>query len=162
MVLGEGAALFAIESEPEQALAWISGIGCAQEVPTSPTSVSKEGKALQRAMGQALQEAALDTVDVVICHAPGTRKGDAAELHAIQSVFGDTIPCLTGNKWKLGHTLGASGALSLEMALLMLQENQVFGIPYLKTIFSPPDQIKTVMINAMGFGGNAVSVIVQL
>ena len=162
MILGEGAGLFAMESAPDHALAWIAGIGCAQEIPTSPTSVSKQGKALQRAMRLALQEAELDSVDVVICHAPGTRKGDAAEWHAIHAVFGDKLPILTGNKWKLGHTLGASGALSLELALLMLQENQVFGIPFLKTRLSPPDKIRTVMVNAMGFGGNAVSLIVQL
>ena len=73
-------------------------------------------------------------------------------------MFGDQLPVLTGNKWKLGHTLGASGGLSLEMALLMLQRQKVFTIPYLEQP-KPPKKIQSVMINAMGFGGNAVSVI---
>ena len=158
MVLGEGAAVFALERNPEHPVAWISGMGCAQEVPASPTAVSREGEALQRAMRQALREAELKTVDMVICHAPGTRKGDAAEVRAARSVFGDQLPVLTGNKWKLGHTLGASGGLSLEMALLMLQRQKVFTIPYLEQP-KPPKKIQSVMINAMGFGGNAVSVI---
>ncbi|PHN02879.1 beta-ketoacyl synthase N-terminal-like domain-containing protein [Flavilitoribacter nigricans] len=161
MVLGEGAAVFALETEPQAPLAWIAGMGSAQEVPTSPTSVSKDAGALQRAMRQALREAELETVDAVICHAPGTRKGDAAEVTAVRSVFGGREPFLTGNKWKLGHSLGASGALSLEMALLMLQEDTAYTIPYMQPDSAPPDSIRTIMINAMGFGGNAVSVIIR-
>lgn len=160
MVLGEGAALFALEPEPDQALAWIAGLGYAQEMPTSPTSVSTDGKALQRAMRQALEEYGRDTVDVVVCHAPGTRKGDAAEQRAVRSVFGGKLPVLTGNKWKLGHTLGASGGLSLEMALLMLEHDQVFSIPFLAGKENPVKGIESIMINAMGFGGNAVSIII--
>lgn len=160
LVLGEGAAIFALEANPEQAAAWITGIGCAQEIPDSPTSVSRDGAALQRAMRQALREAALETVDVVICHAPGTRKGDAAEVRAIQAVFDEHTPVLTGNKWKLGHTLGASGAFSLEMALLILEQQRVLEIPFLEYKVQQPERISNVMVNAMGFGGNAVSIIV--
>jgi 3-oxoacyl-(acyl-carrier-protein) synthase len=161
MVLGEGAAIFLLEAEPRQPLAWIRGIGFAQEIPDTPTSVSSQGDAIGRAMRRALQEYGKDRVDVVVCHAPGTRRGDAAELYAIQSVFGKQLPLLTGNKWKLGHTLGASGALSLEMALLMLLEQEVYPIPFLPAATPLERPLESVMINAMGFGGNAISLIVE-
>lgn len=160
MVLGEGAAIFVLEPDAEQPLAWISGIGFAQEVPATPTAVSARGEAIARAMRQALREHGQEQIDVIVCHAPGTRRGDAAERYAIEAVFGKRPPILTGNKWKIGHSLGASGGLSLEMALLMLQEQEVYPIPFLPaTAIDRP--IKSIMVNAMGFGGNAISVIIS-
>ena len=35
------------------------------------------------------------------------------------------IPSLTTNKWKVGHTLGTSGVLSIEMAIMMLQHQTI-------------------------------------
>src|SRR3546814_2855609 len=71
------------------------------------------------------------SVDVAVLHVPGTRRGDSAELSAIDAVFGTQKPLLTSNKWKIGHTFGASGALSLEFALLMLQHDRFIDVPYL-------------------------------
>lgn len=160
MILGEGAACFALERNPEQPLAWIAGIGYSNEKIQTATSISGEG--LEQAMRMALHEAGLEKVDVVVCHAPGTRLGDAVEVQAIERVFGKNIPRLTSNKWKIGHTLGASGALSLEMALLMIQHNRVIEIPYLAASFGEqPENIGSVMINAAGFGGNSVSIILK-
>jgi 3-oxoacyl-(acyl-carrier-protein) synthase len=67
---------------------------------------------------------------------------------------------LTTNKWKLGHTFGASGMLNLEMALLMMQHQQFIGVPFV-TEQNPRKAIRNVLINAVGFGGNAVSVLVS-
>ncbi len=101
-----------------------------------------------------------EKIDVVVMHAPGTIKGDLAELNAIKDLFKDNIPILTSNKWKIGHTLGASGGLSIEMALHMLNEQCVFENPYYSN--SPaPNEIKNILVNAVGFGGNAVSIVVS-
>ncbi len=160
MVLGEGAACFALEKEPEQPLAWISGVGFVNERIETATATSSS--VFERCMRMALQEAKLETVNAIVCHAPGTRLGDAVELEAVERTFGKNIPRLTSNKWKIGHTLGASGGLSLELALLILQYNQVPEIPYLAvSIGESPEEIQTVMVNAAGFGGNAVSIILQ-
>ena len=70
------------------------------------------------------------------------------------------MPALTSNKWKIGHTFGASGALSLELATLMIQHQKFIDIPYLKPQ-NAPKTIKNVMINAVGFGGNAVSILLS-
>lgn len=160
MVLGEGSAVFALERNPEKALAWISGFGYAREDIPSLAGISKDGLALQTAMRQALSEAGVSTVDAIVCHCPGTRQGDRSEYEAIRAVFGKNIPSLTSNKWKIGHTLGASGGLSLEMALLMLLHQKIVPIPYL-TVPQEQGPIQRVMVNALGFGGNAVSIIIE-
>lgn len=100
-----------------------------------------------------------ESVDVVVLHAPGTLKGDQAELRAIQEVFGSQTPALTGNKWKIGHTFGASGMFSLELAVLMLVE-QVF-IPTPFNHRAAPNKLNTILVNSVGFGGNAVSILLE-
>lgn len=159
MVLGEAAASFVLTCEPmTPPLAWIAGIGYAMEPLSSPTSISENGIALQKAMQMALQEAALSEVDAIVSHTPGTIRGDQAEYHAIRQVFPQKLPAITNNKWKIGHTLGASGALSLEMAILMLQKQAFIPLPFLEQ--TEPDRLETVMVNATGFGGNAISLII--
>ena len=68
---------------------------------------------------------------------------------------------MTSNKWKIGHTLGASGGFSLELAILMMQNQEFIGIPFLSNN-DKPDGIKKVLVNAVGFGGNAVSILLSL
>jgi 3-oxoacyl-(acyl-carrier-protein) synthase len=93
-------------------------------------------------------------------HAPGTIKGDLTEYRAVEKVFGSKLPLLTSNKWKIGHTFGASGILSLELAILMLQHNQFVGVPFAKKQ-EQTQSIKKVLVNAVGFGGNAVSILLK-
>ncbi len=162
MVLGEGAACFILGADEQEALAWIVGMGYAIETISSPASISEDGQSLQKSMQMALAEAELSTVDVVVCHTPGTIQGDLAEWQAVQNTFKGQVPYLTSNKWKIGHTLGASGGLSLEMALLMLQHQTCIGIPFGESqTQNKPTEIKTIMVNAAGFGGNAVSIILS-
>ena len=160
MVLGEGAAVFALEkgSSPH-ALATIRGIGYASEPITHPVAISADAQALRRSMQQALEGIDPAEVDVVIPHATGTLKGDQAEYLALAEVFGTNLPLLTSHKWKIGHTFAASGALAMEMAILMLQQQHFLPIPYLPA--TPERPLKNILINATGFGGNAVSVLIS-
>ena len=98
-------------------------------------------------------------VDIIVMHAPGTIKGDASEYKAIEKIFCNKMPNLTTNKWKIGHTLGASGVLSLEMAILMLQQQEFISVPYTQNKI--PKRIQNIMVNAVGFGGNAVSILIS-
>ena len=93
-------------------------------------------------------------------HAPGTIKGDISEFTAIEKVFYSKIPALTTNKWKVGHTFGASGALSLEFAILMLQHQEFISVPFIENK-NKPKAIQYIMVNAVGFGGNAVSILLE-
>lgn len=161
MVLGEGAGVFCLESSPVTTpLAIISGVGFASERLSHSVSLSANGECLQKSMRMALDNTDLETVDVIVTHTPGTIKGDLAEINAINEVFEGNTPAMTNNKWKIGHTFGASGALSLEMAVLMLQTQRFYAVPYLNGS-KRPKKIKKVLVNAVGFGGNAVSILVE-
>ena len=162
MILGEGAAVCCLEiGKKENALAFIEGIGYATEVLEHNISISAEATCFQKSMKMALKDTNLSDVDVIVMHAPGTIKGDLTEYKAIQKVFGESLPLLTTNKWKIGHTFGASGLLSLELAILMMQHNTFVSVPF--TGAQKQDKsIKKVLVNAVGFGGNAVSVLLSL
>ncbi|MEW5677512.1 beta-ketoacyl synthase N-terminal-like domain-containing protein [Flavobacterium enshiense] len=159
MVLGEGAALAGLElGRKSNALAYITGIGYATDVLEHGISISTEAECFQRSMKMALGDLALSDVDVIVMHAPGTIKGDLSEYKAIEKVFGKNLPLLTTNKWKIGHTFGSSGLLSLELAVLMLKHQQFIEVPFVP-VQSEGKAINNVLINAVGFGGNAVSVL---
>lgn len=162
MVLGEGAAVCCLEiGKSDKTIATIQGIGYATEILEHSISISAEATCFQKSMAMALQNINIQDIDVIVMHAPGTIKGDLSEIKAIEKVFGSKIPLLTSNKWKIGHTLGASGMLSIELAILMLQ-NQVFiGIPFTE-VKTHSKKINKILINAVGFGGNAVSVVICL
>ncbi|TMM59288.1 beta-ketoacyl synthase [Maribacter algarum] len=161
MVLGEGAAVACLEKgNPKSALAQIIGVGYATEILKHNISISSDAECFQRSMQMALGEVDSDEVDTIVMHAPGTIKGDLSEYKAIQKVFGDNHPALTSNKWQVGHTFGASGMLSVELAILMLKYQEFIGVIYNE---QPPElnRIRKVMVNAVGFGGNAVSILLS-
>jgi 3-oxoacyl-(acyl-carrier-protein) synthase len=161
LILGEGAGVCCLEiGKKENALAYIEGIGYATEILEHNISISAEADCFQKSMKMALANTDLSEVDAIVMHAPGTIKGDLTEYKAIEKVFGSKLPLLTTNKWKIGHTFGASGILSLELAILMLQHNQFVGVPFAKaqTVNQP---IRKVLVNAVGFGGNAVSILLS-
>jgi 3-oxoacyl-(acyl-carrier-protein) synthase len=166
MILGEGAGVCCLEiGKKENALAYIEGIGYATEILEHNISISAEATCFQKSMKMALQNIDVSEVDAIVMHAPGTIKGDLTEYVAIQKVFGDSLPLLTTNKWKIGHTFGASGILSMEMAILMMQHNQFIGVPFAEAQQQQQQQTKSitkVLVNAVGFGGNAVSVLLSL
>lgn len=168
MVLGEGACLLVLEAltaneldaRAAAPLGRILGAGFFVEPISSPTSLSKDGEALYRSMSAALADAALPSVDLIVTHTPGTAGGDEAELRAVERLFGAAPPLLTSNKWLIGHTLGASGALSVDYALRILATGKYLEYPYPVAFENRPRPIATVMINSVGFGGNAGSLIV--
>ena len=161
MVLGEGTAAVCLEKGiPKNAIATIKGIGYATEVLKHNTSVTADAECFQKSMRMATQNIPLNEIDVIVMHAPGTKKGDSSEVNAINKVFRDNLPFLTTNKWKIGHTFGSSGLLSLELGLLMLQHQKTMEVPFAEKQ-NQPKKIKNILINAVGFGGNAVSVLIS-
>ena len=165
MVLGEGAAVFALQRErPKGDLVYqIESIGYGVDEIPSGTGVSETGLGFSLAMERALASMSTTSpIDLVIAHAPGTIKGDAAELLALREVFGENLPLITSNKWMLGHTFGASGALSLEMALLILGGMPIRALPYATCLeVKPVGRVRKIMINAAGFGGSCSCLVVS-
>lgn len=161
MVLGEGASMACLENKiSERTLAVVEGIGYATEPLEHNVSISSDALCFQRSMKMALGKIEREEVDVIVMHAPGTLKGDSSELAAIETLFGENRPALTGNKWKMGHTFGASGMLSVEFACLMLRHGSFIGVPFLEYCRTP-NTINRILINAVGFGGNAVSILLK-
>ena len=162
LILGEGAAVCCLEiGKKENALAYVEGIGYATEILEHNISISAEATCFQKSMKMALENTDLSEVDAIVMHAPGTKAGDLTEYKAIQKVFGTDLPMLTTNKWKIGHTFGASGMLSIEMGILMIQHQEFIGVPFAE-VQKPRKQIHKVLVNSVGFGGNAVSVLLSL
>ena len=162
MILGEGASVCCLElGQKENALAYIEGFGYATEILEHNISISAEAVCFQKSMKMALKNTDLNAVDAIVMHAPGTIKGDLTEYKAIQKVFGEKLPLLTTNKWKIGHTFGSSGMLSLELAVLMLQEQKFIAVPFAKAQ-NQTKPLQKILVNAVGFGGNAVSILLSV
>lgn len=159
MVLGEAAVAMILSKQAENALGKIIGIGYATEVLSSGTSISTDALCFQKSMRMAINDYELSSIDAIIMHAPGTIQGDLTEFHAIQCLFGESIPLVTSNKWKIGHTFASSGLLSMELALLMLQKQVFISSPFYTQKLDKP--LKRILVNAVGFGGNAVSILIE-
>jgi 3-oxoacyl-[acyl-carrier-protein] synthase II len=170
-VLGEGAAVFALEKLPFSELknqknesVILEGIGFGVEPIKSKTSISADGLHFQKAIRNALKSTDSDEpIDLVIMHAPGTAAGDAAEMKALEQIFGkNNIPPVTNNKFLIGHTLGASGALSLEYALHIFKSQHYLHFPdFPNSVLNSRKPIKRILIVAAGFGGNAAALVVR-
>lgn len=168
VVLGEGAG--------SAVLTWCSdgprvdgelellAVGWATEAIPTAVGISEDGAAFEGAMRAALAQLPSGRcVDAVVMHAPGTARGDRAEYAAVARIFSDPVVCST--KHLTGHTYGASGLVSLELARHLIQGGDWPGLPYPGYAGSGPRafserEIRTVMINTAGFGGNAVSIVV--
>ncbi|MGB2138172.1 MAG: beta-ketoacyl synthase N-terminal-like domain-containing protein [Flavobacteriales bacterium] len=162
MVLGEGSAVFCLEkNKGQESLAKIVGLGYATEHIKHPASLSADADCIRKSMQMALEDSRLSEVDAIVMHAPGTTQGDKAELKAIKTVFGENSPHLISTKHHSGHTFGASGGLSLDLAIDMLNKQSLIAFPYSTDVEQKNIAPKSIMVNAIGFGGNAVSIIVQ-
>jgi len=71
----------------EKAIAEITGFGYATEQIRHNISISSDAQCFQKSMKMALNEAERLEVDAIVLHAPGTVKGDQAELAAIKKKF---------------------------------------------------------------------------
>ncbi|MFC7000099.1 beta-ketoacyl synthase N-terminal-like domain-containing protein [Rufibacter roseus] len=170
-VLGEGAAFFALErmtkSEitalPAGSVITVEAVGLGFELSPSKTGITREGLHFQKAMREALRQASLSPsdIDAIVVHAPGTRAGDVAEINAMRSVFGESLPPLFSNKQLIGHTLGASGALSADFAFTLLQQAESLSPLYSSYQNSTITSYSRIIVNAAGFGGNSGCVVLN-
>jgi 3-oxoacyl-(acyl-carrier-protein) synthase len=100
------------------------------------------------------------SVDTVVVHAPGSIKGDEAELTAVSRVLTDEV-MVASTKHLTGHTYGASGMVSLALAQALIEGARWGGFPYEAAVRGRPEGTsRVVLINTAGFGGNSVTLIV--
>lgn len=177
-VLGEGAAAFMLETlDDAQArgadvIAEFLGSGSTTEA-TGVLGIRPDGDGVARAIQVALDDAGIDAgeVGMVVVHGNGTPASDASEVMALREVFGTDIPPVTAFKWATGHTIAASGAIDLALAIEALKHNIVPGIATLDSLdpafgsfpaslTNQTPRSGTALVICRGFGGMNVVLIV--
>ncbi|MGP0086102.1 MAG: beta-ketoacyl-[acyl-carrier-protein] synthase family protein [Steroidobacteraceae bacterium] len=178
LVLGEGAAMFVLETRQSAVArgapiyAELLGFGMSADAGDI-IAIDPDGAA--RAMHAALNDAKLnpEDIDYVNAHGTGTAMNDRSETTAIRKAFGASAEHLavSSSKGVLGHSLGAAGALELAATALALH-NQTIP-PTANFEEADPDcdldfvpntarkaSIHNAMSNSFAFGGlNAVLVL---
>lgn len=158
MVLGEGSVLFRLSSEGTENDVRIVGVGFGTETGMSATGLTPDGQCLQASMKMACEKAGWKTPDAIIAHAPGTIKGDASELAAIRMLYGEDM-AVTSSKFLTGHCFGSSGPVSVWMAYQMMKNQQWIQPPWVQR--DKPETYNKIIVNAVGFGANAVSLAIE-
>ena len=175
MVLGEGAALLALEEfesarrRGAEVLGEIIGYGISTD-NHHLTQPNPDGSGPRRAMEQALAQAQLEPnrVGYINAHGTATILNDTAEGKAIMELFGE-VP-VSSTKSMMGHSLGAAGAIEAVVSLLALQHQ-----------FLPPNinfreselhldivaneardaQFDCAISNSFGFGGTNATIVLR-
>ncbi|MCC5624595.1 beta-ketoacyl-ACP synthase [Nostoc sp. CHAB 5715] len=127
LVLGEGAAVFVLESaelaKQRQAKVYgeILGFGLTNDAYHS-NSPEPEAKSAIAAIKQCLERSCLSPADIDYIHAHGTatQLNDQMESMVIQRLFPQRV-AVSSTKGSTGHTLGASGALGVAFSLMALK-----------------------------------------
>ncbi len=180
-VMAEGAAALVLEDVDHAKArgATILGYvrGCGEAADTfHRTRSDPSGKAIIRCLETALEDAGMSAsdIDYINAHGTGTPENDKMECMAIESVFGDAAKStpVSSNKSMIGHTLTAAGAIEAAFSVLTLK-NQLLpptinydepdeSIPLdVVPNDARPAEVKAIMSNSFGFGGQNVCLILS-
>jgi len=175
--LGEGAAYLVLEemnsaiASGKKIYAEVTGFANANDA-YHQTASSDSGDGPFLAMKKALESASLipSDIDYINAHGTGTDNNDLTEGRALIRLFQENIPAFSSTKAYTGHTLGAAGVIESVISILALDNNVAIpNINFSKPIaeigikpitdFVKIENIKHVLTNSFGFGGNDSSVI---
>jgi 3-oxoacyl-(acyl-carrier-protein) synthase len=173
--LGEGAAFLVLEKREDAGdkpiHAILSGYSNTNDA-FHPSSLSPAGDGPYLAMKNALDVARLlpQEIDFVNTHGTGTENNDEVESIAMLRIF-ESVPSFSSTKSNIGHTLGAAGAIEAVYSILNLKHQEIypslnFSEPTTASGLVPVLQykemnLKHIMSNSFGFGGNCSSVILS-
>lgn len=178
-IMGEGGGALILESE-EHALrrgakifAELAGYANTSD-GYHVTSPEPNGRGAVACMKNALAMAELDPSQIgyINAHGTSTPLGDPIETHAVKEVFGQTIPPVSSTKGATGHLMGAGG---LTETIACIQAIRTGILPPTLGYQTPDPEcdldyvpntarevsIDVAMSNALGFGGQNSSIIVQ-
>jgi nodulation protein E len=175
MVLGEGAAMFVLETyeaakeRGAPIIAEFLGFGMSSDARDLTTP---DLNGATRAIQNAMKDAGLnpEDIDYINAHGTGTRINDTTETAAIKKALGDHAKklAISSSKSMFGHALGAAGALEM-MATILAVINDI-APPTINYLGQDPEcdldyvpnkarqlKIRTALNNSFAFGGlNAV------
>jgi 3-oxoacyl-[acyl-carrier-protein] synthase II len=171
LVLGEGGAVLVLESKAAairrgaNIYGEILGFGLTADAH-HPNSPEPSGKSAEFAIKQCLQRSQISFSDIDCIHAHGTATelNDKFESLLIQKLFPESVPVIS-TKGATGHTIGASGALSVVFSLMALKQQILpscvglkepeFNLNFVRENLET--RINQMMCFSFGFGGqNAV------
>ncbi|MGE3623308.1 MAG: beta-ketoacyl synthase, partial [Bdellovibrionales bacterium] len=175
MVLGEGAAMFVLETlESAQARgAGIYGEFCGFGMTSDARDLTTpDVKGAGRAIANAIKDAGLEPsdIDYVNAHGTGTRINDVTETAAIKKTFGGHAGklAISSSKSMFGHALGGAGALEMLATVLAVRNDMApptlhylgpdadCDLDYVPNV-ARPMKIDVALNNSFAFGGlNAV------
>jgi 3-oxoacyl-[acyl-carrier-protein] synthase-1 len=172
--LGEGAGYVVLQREDtltREPYGFLTGWANAGDA-FHQTASSTDGEGAYKAMFGAIAMAGLppSEIDWINAHGTGTPNNDASEGAAIVRVFGDRVPPLSSVKPFTGHTLAAAGGIEAVISLLAIRHGTIFpnlnftvpmeGHPLIpQTSLREGVEIRHVLSNSFGFGGNNSSLI---
>jgi 3-oxoacyl-[acyl-carrier-protein] synthase II len=177
-ILSEAASMLVLESEEHarrrgaDIVCEIAGYGTSTDA-YHMTRPDDTGAGPARAMQQALDNAGLapEQIDYIKAHGTATPANDVIETRAIKRVFGnETRVPVSSVKSMIGHSLGASGAIEATAAVLALLGG--FLPPTINLDTPDPEcdldyvphhsrrkELRAVLVNAFGFGGNNAAMV---
>ena len=177
MVLGEGAALLALENldlakeRGAPVVAEIIGYGISTD-NYHITQPDPSGIGPQQAMERALHSAKISAreVDYINAHGTATVFNDAAEGKAISALF-NGVP-VSSTKSMMGHSLGAAGAIEAIVCLVALQHQLLPPNINFATLDNDldlnivanearPAVLRAALSNSFGFGGTNASILMR-
>lgn len=178
LVLGEGAALLALENlacaeeRGAQILAEICGYGISTD-NHHLTQPNPSGIGPRQAMERALQSADLtpEAIGYINAHGTATPFNDAAEGRAIAGLFG-RVP-VSSTKGMMGHSLGAAGAIEAVLTILALRDGFLpaninfrvsdmgLDLDIVANRVRPAAGPTTALSNSFGFGGTNASIVLR-
>lgn len=139
--------------------------------------VDPEGDGFARCMALALEDAGLapEEVDLVNAHAGSIPLTDRNEAHAIRALFGARAGRLpvTSIKSMVGQPFAAGGPLQVIASVLMLEHRTIAptinyedpdpecDVAVVAGEARPAPGLRTVLMNAFGYGGSNVTLIVR-
>lgn len=168
--IGEAAG-FALLEKPDRCDGDIALLGYGESTDAyHMSSPHPDGLGAAEAMAQAMDRAGMEreAIDYINLHGTATKANDTAEDKAVFRIFGARVPCSSIKGWT-GHTLGAAGIVNVVVSCLSLRES--FVPRSLNTERVDPEiaswiateelrrQVRTVLSNAFGFGGNNASLV---
>ena len=171
IIMGEGCGAFILDhhSTAPDDFYYLGGANICDTY--SVTTHNSDGDQIATAMHEALERAGVKPgqVDAVKAHATGSYHNDLSEGNALNQVFNDMLPPITGLKPFIGHTVGACGVIELILFAEAIKNGFIpatlgfekiddeINIKPLTEPFSI--QTGTFLLNYFGFGGNCVSLV---